>query len=129
MDSHTPFREEQRKDSQVNEVIHFLETQELPSDDRRARKIASQQSLFAILDGILYYIDHRRNHQRRVVVPKLLRERVLEEAHRGQMSGHFSGKHTFSSLARHWWWENMYVETMRYVQNCPECTTSMGAGR
>ena len=57
MDSHTTFREEQRKDSRVNEVIRFLETQELPSDNRRARNIASQ---LAILDGILYYIDHRR---------------------------------------------------------------------
>ena len=87
----------------MNEVIHFLENQELLSDDRQARKIASQLFLFAVLDGILYYIDHKRNHQRRVVVPKHLKERILEETHRGLMSGHFSGKRTFSSLARHWW--------------------------
>ena len=45
------------------------------------------------------------------------------------MSGHFSGKRTFSALARHWWWEGMYTDTMQYVANCPECTISMGKGK
>lgn len=102
------FGEEQQKDHQLKDIIRFLDINELPSDDKQARKIAAQQSMFAIVDNVLYYVDSKRDHQRRIVVPKQLRERVLEEAHRGVMSGHFSGRHTFSALACHWWWESMY---------------------
>ena len=45
------------------------------------------------------------------------------------MSGHFPGKHTFSALACHWWWDNMYVDTMKYVDSCPECTITARTGR
>ena len=123
------FGEEQRKDTQVTEVICFLETEELPTDPKRAKKIAAQQSLFVIIDNVLYYVDPKRGYQRRVVVPKHLRERILDEAHRGMMSGHFSGKRTFSTLAKYWWWESMYVDTLKYVESCPECTIATGAGR
>ena len=50
----------------------------------------------------MIYIDTKRDHQKRIAVPKQLREQVLEEAHRGVMSGYFSGWRTFSALARHW---------------------------
>ena len=45
------------------------------------------------------------------------------------MCGHFSGKRTFSLLVSHWWWENMYSDTIRFVSNCPECTVTAGVGR
>ena len=115
----TSFREEQWKDPQLREIIHFLDTDELPADDKQARKIAVQQSIFTVVDDVLYYIDPKRDHQKRIAVPKQLREQVLEEAHRGVMSGHFSGRHTFSALSRHWWWESMYSDTLKYVENCP----------
>ena len=116
----TPFGEEQKKDTRLREVIQFLKTEELPTDPKRAKKIAS---LFAIMDDVLYYIDHKRDHQRRVAVPKHLREKILGDVHHGKISGHFTGKRTFSALARHWWWEKMYVES------CPECTITAGTGR
>ena len=125
----TSFGEEQRKDATVNEMICFLETGELPSDNKRAKKIATQQSLFVIMDNVLYYIDAKRGHQKRIVVPKHLREKILGETHRGLMSGHFSGRRTFSTLAKHWWWESMYVDTLKYVDGCPECIISSGRGR
>ena len=45
------------------------------------------------------------------------------------MSGHFSGKHTFSALACHWWWETTYVDVIKYVESCLECTVAAGTGR
>ena len=129
MGTPTSFREEQWKDPQLREIIHFLDTDELPADDKQARKIAVQQSMFTVVDDVLYYIDPKRDHQKRIAVPKQLREQVLEEAHRGVMSGHFSGRRTFSALSRHWWWESMYSDTLKYVENCPECTITTGMGK
>ena len=123
------FGEEQQKDPHLKNIIHFLNTDELPLDVKQARKIAAQQTMFVLIDDVLYYVDSKRDHQRRIVVPNQLRERILEEAHRGVMSGHFSGRRTFSALARHWWWESMYSDTLKYVENCPECTITSGMGK
>ena len=123
------FSKEQEKDAQVREVIQFLKTKVLPTDPKRAKRIASQQSLFVILDNVLYYVDPKRDHRLCIVVPKHLRDQILGETHRGLMSGHFSGKRTFSALPCHWWWDNMYVDTMKYVDSCPECTITAGTGR
>ena len=74
-------------------------------------------------------MDAKKNYQRRVVVPQHLRERILMETQHNVMGGHFSGKRTYSKLTNKWWWEGMYTDTIKYVENCPECTIVMGNGR
>ena len=49
--------------------------------------------------------------------------------HRGVTGGHFSGKRTYNALAYHWWWEGMFVDAVKYAENCPECTIVTGTGR
>ena len=44
------------------------------------------------------------------------------------MGGHFSGKITFDTLCKLWWWERMYSDTLEYVQNCPECAITTRKG-
>ena len=63
------FAEEQRRDPEVAEIIKFLETGELPLEEKRARVIALQKSLFVLKEGILYYADTKQEHRLRVVVP------------------------------------------------------------
>ena len=57
------FAEEQRKDEKINQVILFLETEKLPSDEKRARKIALQSSNFTIEEGVLYFLDSKHKHR------------------------------------------------------------------
>ena len=57
-------------------------------------------------------MDHKRDHSKRIAVPKYLTDTILEEAHLGIMCGHFSSKRTFSLLVYHWWWESMYSDTV-----------------
>jgi len=95
-----------------------LETDELPTDRARARKVATQQCLFVILDGILYYLDKHFNRMR-VAVPHHLKDKILMAEHRGVTGGHFSGKRTYSPLAYRWWWEGMYSDAIKYADNCP----------
>ena len=51
------FAEEQRKDPRVLEVINLLESGELPVDEQRARKLALQENLYVIVEGVLYHLD------------------------------------------------------------------------
>ena len=53
----------QRKDLEILEIVIFLEKRELPLDEKRAHQIALQVSLFALVDGMLFYIDPKWEHQ------------------------------------------------------------------
>ena len=114
-ESTTTFAEEQRKDPDICSLLRFLEDQRLPEDPQRAKKIALQTPLFTICDNILYYIDPKPTHRKRIVVPKYL------TTHRNRMAGHFSGQRVYNTLTRNWWWEGMYSDSLKFVQSCPEC--------
>ena len=60
-DIHNSFGTEQPKDASLNEIIQFLETNKLPSDETCARKIALQVSLFGVVDGIVMFVDPKRS--------------------------------------------------------------------
>ena len=92
------FASKQRKDPNLRETIHFLKRGELPQDPNRARKIA----VFTVVDDILFFLDPKNKHQRRVVVPEHICKRVMEENHGGTMGGHFSGNQLYNTLARQW---------------------------
>ena len=120
---------EQRKDSSLVEMTDFLQNGVLPEDSNRAKKLAAQESLFALIDGILYYVDPRHGNRKKIAVPSHLREQLLEENHRGIYSGHFSGNRLYNTLVRHWWWAGMYADAMAFCKRCPECAIATGAGR
>ena len=123
------FSREQKKDPQVCEIICFLENGEIPTEEKRAKKVVLQQTLFAIVNKILYYVDPKNNHHRRVVVPQHLKGRILNETHCNVTGGHFSGNRTYSALTHKWWWEGMYSDAIEYVENCPERTIVSGSRR
>ena len=91
--SETPadYASEQCKDQQLKEIIDFLSDGQLPKDSNSAKVIASQEALFMLTDGILYFVDPKSNNRRKVAVPKHLQKQLLEENHRGLYGGHFSG--------------------------------------
>ena len=72
--SQTDYSAEQRKDSGLKEVMELLEKGKLPENPDRAKKLVAQESLFSLIDGILFYIDHRHGNRKRVAVPHHLRE-------------------------------------------------------
>ncbi len=78
------FAVEQSRDPEVQELKHFLEKQELPTDEERARHIMMQSSLFALMDDVLYYLDPKQEHWKRVVLPRQLRQRILNENQNSQ---------------------------------------------
>ena len=116
-DNLTSFLQEQRKDIKLAEIIQYGT---LPFDDARARRIALQESLFVIVDGTLYFVDNQRRSNRQIVVPAHLQDQLLAENHCSVMGGHFSGKRLYNTLTVHWWWDGMYVDSLKFACNCPE---------
>ncbi len=106
------FGVEQCRDPDLSEIIAFLEHQQLPEEERRARKVAAQAPQFTLLDGILFYVNPKDN-TKRAAVPDHLRD---GENHGGPLAGHFTGIWLYSTLFRHWWWDGMYSDVYRYCQ-------------
>ena len=123
------FGQEQRKDQNLLTVIRYLEEGLLPEDSCQARKITAQAPQFALVDGILYFVEAKRGNQRKAVVPTHLQETILRETHAGNMAGHFSGNRLFTTLSRHWWWETLYCDCVKFCKNCAECVVVSGSGR
>jgi hypothetical protein len=123
------FAPEQQKDTEIKEIIDYVALGDLPKDDKRARRIALQWSMFTIEDEVLFYLDPKQQHRKQIVVPKHLHQQVLEEHHASVMGGHFSGKKMYSALCRHWWWDGMYRDTQKFASNCPQCIIVTGGGR
>ena len=109
----TDYASEQHKDQQLKEIVDFLSSGRLPEDSKRAKIVASQETLFSLVDGILYYVDPKSNQQR-VAVLQYLQKQLLEENHCGLYGGHFSGPKLYSALVKRWWWRGMYTDVLAY---------------
>ena len=127
--SHSTLATEQERDPDVLELRNFIERGILPPDEVRARKMALQQSSFALVYGVLYFVDPKRGNRSRAVVPELMKEGLLEETHAGPYGAHFSGQRMFSVLVHNWWWDGMFSDATRYGKRCPECVVTTGVGR
>ena len=105
----------QRKDSELNEMILYLETDQLrvPEDAVKAKKIALESSQCEIFDRILYMYHNTPTQPGTwymyVVVPKDLRTDLLTEAHSGKFSGHFAELRVYDLLRCRCWWKGMHM--------------------
>ena len=123
------FAEQQRKDTDILELVSYLTSETLPDCPLKAKKIAAKAPLYTLINGILYFLDSKREGRRRCVVPKHLRRSIIEENHQGPLAGHFSGERLYKALARHWWWQNMYGDVVSHCASCPQCAIVNSSGR
>ena len=124
------YAEEQWKDPKLAVLMSYLIREDLPSDLKYADlKYVAKAPLFAMIEDVLYFVDQRRRHRKRAVVPQHLQKSLLQQSHGGPMSGHFSGPRLYSSLARSWWWEGMYADTTEHCRSCPQCAIVTGGSQ
>ena len=63
---------EQLKDQRLKEIMDYLQSDAIPEDSHKARMLVAQESLFTLLDDVLYYVDARHGNRKRVDVPSHL---------------------------------------------------------
>ena len=120
---------QQRKDSELNDIILYLENDQLPKDAAVAKKVALESSQYEILDGILYHNTPTQPGTWCIVVPEDLRTDLLIEAHSGKFSGHFAERRVYNLLNRRYWWKGMHADVKRHCRSCLICATRKGTGR
>ena len=73
----------QRGDPWLRQVIAYLETGALPSDESKARELAVSGQQYVLLEGVLYHMERAR-----VIPPECDRRPLFDEVHGGAFSGH-----------------------------------------
>ena len=90
-DVESKIESEQMRDPELQKLMAYLESSELPSQPKEAQKVVTQALHFSKIDGILYFVDQKAGGRKRVAVPRHLREEILARYHGGRYAGHFSG--------------------------------------
>ena len=73
--------------------------------------------------------DHAGTPYEQIVVPKALRNDVLDSMHGSAWAGH-QGKHkTMERLRQHCWWPSWASDTQFWVEHCWPCQARKGTGR
>ena len=94
---------EQLKDQELAPIIMYLKDGTLPEDIKLASKIVAEATLYAIYNGILYYVGPTQTETSRVVVPQQLRQEIIQNYHDEHLAGHFSGLRLYKTLVQRWW--------------------------
>ena len=121
-------RELQRRDLDLSEIIDYLESDALPSDDRAACKILLKSDSFYIgRDGLLYNLGDNRKRNSwdsfpQLVVPPMLRFEILSNMHDHVSGAHFGVHKTFNKVKQRYWWKGMYKDIEHWCKYCSECS-------
>ena len=85
-------------------------------------RIRARIHRFSYEDDLLWFAVEDSTHLR-VVVPHDAdaKYRLLYEHHDTAVSGHLGREKTYLSLARNFWWPNMYKWVRTYVKSCDVC--------
>lgn len=122
----------QREDSQLLQMIQYLENGTLPDNSKTARKLVSESHDHVLDQRVLYHMWYPRTtgHKsdriaKQLVVPHSLRNEVLLSFHDSLLAGAHQGvERTYHSIRLRYYWPGMYADITQYVKSCIQCQQS-----
>ena len=101
--------QEQRKDTSLLNIIDSLKSGHLNRQSRR----------YVLLDNVLYFRDSPSSAL--IVVPKHLRNLVLNNNHDIPLAGHFGAAKTYHRINSQFYWPGLRADVEAYVMSCLLC--------
>ena len=102
----------QRGDPDLCQVIQYLETGDLPADQKRARELVLSGPQYLLVEGVLYFVEHDKTL--RLVPPTEDRKPLFEEVHSGKFGGHLRDSKVHGALAKRYWWPGMQQQVIQW---------------
>jgi hypothetical protein len=65
--------------------------------------------------------DARPEATLRIVLPRILRDKVMSSAHQSALGGHLGAERTAARIRRDFWWPNMAADVNLMVRRCYTC--------
>ena len=120
----------QKEDSELLQLIAYLDHQALPQDPIMAKKIVTQALKgYYLVDKILYFEDSVVPSRRRIVVPAQLRRQLLLENHSAVFAGHFAPKKLMQRVSQYYYWPGMKADVYQVCNSCVTCLSTQGHER
>ena len=113
----------QKRDKNLQNIINYLKTGEIPEEDKLARTTIREAELYHIDDDDILY-HHGKYSSRDVnqlVVPVNLQSELTSWYHDHPCGGHFGILKTYEKLCRHYYWRNMYKDIEAWTLSCLCC--------
>ncbi len=128
-DSLEKVRDLQRHDPEILEIIDFKRKVAVPEDKTRASWLASMDSRFDLIRGILYYVDNAQGGRFRMVVPSRERDHLLWEHHCSPSGAHMGFQKVLSRVGRDFYWPTLRQDVLHFCKSCIVCAARAGQGR
>lgn len=124
----------QRKCSDFDFLIEYLETRMMPIDEKKQRICLRAEEQFVLKDGLLYHyyqpkhkgrVDLTNHYVFQLAAPREIRKDLLYHYHDNLAGGgHFGVTRTFEKLRQKYWFPKMLQEIKDYVSSCDSCQRS-----
>ena len=104
----------------------YLTTEELPDNDKLARKVLLLSFDYVIHDDLLYLLQlegpkSSRRYNPRLVVPKVMIQAVIHLLHTNTLNAHQGIARTTALCKQHYAWRNMDQDIYVFVSSCGTC--------
>ena len=134
--SSTDIRALQQQDADLGSLLQAVEAGQKPSAagtsaSREYCRLLQQWDQLTVRDGLL----HRRHENDQgtlkhlqLVVPKSLRQSVLQELHGGVSGGHMGEEKTANRLKERFYWPGHWQDVRSWCRSCASCATRKMSG-
>ena len=123
-------RQDQLEDEIIGFILKAKETQQKPdaqllkAKPRETQQLSQLWDQLIVQEGILYRRFEEssgRSYHLQLVIPRRLREEVLEEVHAGTMSCHLGEDKTFARLREEFFWPGYSNAVKEWCKTCVNC--------
>ena len=100
--------------------------EEVSGESFKTHKLAQIWEQLLLCNGVLMrnYYDERRNASfKQIVVPRSLRQEILEELHAGSTGGHLGEEKTLERLKQRFYWPGHFHDVQDWCKTCGVCAT------
>lgn len=125
-------RKEQLEDENIGFILKAKETQQKPdaqslkAKPREAHQLSQLWDQLVVKEGILYRQFEEssgKSSHLQLIIPRQLREEVLEEAHAGTMSCHLGEDKTIARVREKFFWPGYSNAAKEWCKTCANCAT------
>ena len=113
--------ERQYRDPQLKLVMQYLETGELPAEEKKARELSITGQQYVLLEGVLHFV--MKDKTLRIVPPQGDRKQLFDEVHAGVWEGHLKDAKIHGELAKRYLWQGMRSDIIKWCQACLVCAS------
>lgn len=122
----------QRKDSDLVDIIDYLENQTLPDNNKAARTLLRTiDDCYLNEHGTLCHLwsptgRKRTTPRSQLFVPNALKYEILLSGHDDATAGHLGTFKTYEKLRSRYYWRGMFQDVQHWCRSCVDCSMKKG---